>query len=70
VRHFKLLLQLYRRPLATFSKVIDEGHFLFAVCAALACAVLLQAPRYIEFSRELAGARAYAGSPSGNGLRG
>jgi hypothetical protein len=48
LHQFKLLLQLYRRPLATFSKVIDEGRLPFAAIAALLVMFLLQIPRSIE----------------------
>ena len=53
-------MQLYRRPLATFGKVIDEGHFLFAAIAAAVCMVLLQAPRDIEFWRDASHTQAHA----------
>jgi tetratricopeptide (TPR) repeat protein len=59
LKQFRLLLQLYRRPLATFSKVIDEGRLPFAVIAALAVVLLLQVPRNIELSRTLTWAQAY-----------
>jgi hypothetical protein len=59
LNQFRLLLQLYRRPLATFSKVIDEGRFLFALIAALAVLLLLQVPRNIELSRTVAWAEAF-----------
>ena len=54
-----LLVQLYRRPLAAFGKVIDEGHFLFAVIAALICTVLLHAPRDVEVWRTMAAGKEY-----------
>src|SRR5262245_45189905 len=57
---FRFLLQLYRRPLAAFSTIIDQGQFLFAAIAALAVMLLLQFPRELELKRAMAWAHAYA----------
>jgi tetratricopeptide (TPR) repeat protein len=57
---FRLLLKLYRNPLAAFSNIIDEGRVIFAVCAAIAAMLLLQVPREIEVNRTIAWAQSYA----------
>jgi hypothetical protein len=57
---FRLLLQLYRRPLAAFSAIMDQGQVLFAAGTALAVMLLFQIPREMEIRRFVAQAEAYA----------
>ena len=56
---FRLLLKLYRNPLAAFSNIIDRGRVLFAIAAALGAVLLLQVPREVELNKQLARAKAY-----------
>jgi hypothetical protein len=55
----RLLLRLYRRPLAAFSAIIDQGQVAFAVVAAIAVMLLFQIPREVEIWRGIAWAKAY-----------
>jgi hypothetical protein len=56
---FRLLLQLYRRPLAAFSAIIDQGQVAFAIVAAISVMLLFQIPREMEIWRGIASAKAY-----------